>query len=724
MPYTVTLKGQLGLGIQAGPNGKSIEITQVKPGLAADEWNTVAFVEGDDALVIGVGDVIKALDKIEVMGMSFDDTKSILAKMSKENKDFKITFYRQGELPASSGSSAAPASPKAAAAPSGGNTYEVTVKGSLAIGIRAGPGGKSLEVTEVKAGGAAEAWNKTASAGTKIEIGDVIAGLGSDDVANKSYDDVKAMLVTKSKSGSDFTIRFARKGGASSAAASPAPAAAAAVSSSSGAASPVTFEITAKGGLLIGIKAGPSGKSIEVTEIKSGGAAEAWNKANPSSQISVGDVIASICGDIVINKSYDDVKASLVTQSKSGKEFKVGFSSKNTPAAAAAVTPASAAAPATPAPTSSPAPPQADNEYQVTVKGGLSIGIKAGPGGKSLEVTEVKPGGAAEAWNKTASAANRIASGHVVVGLGDNDVRSKPYEDVKALLVTNSKSGSEFVVRFAKPAEEGGATSTSGAAASSSASPSVSCSYTATVKGSLLIGIKAGPNGKSLEVTEVKSGGAADQWNKDVDEQDRSFAPGDVIQSLDGSDVSNKSYDDVKALLGKFAKSNQSYSMGMNYSAARSARIAARKEALESAANEFTGGPARPDLLDDDDAMFGSSGSAPATAPAPSPSPAPAAPASAPSATVDSQAPSQPSQPQSQPQPQSQSQSQSVAAQEAGVTQALDTPALLQTVDALLARVMPFAPSALDASTGLATFDASGLGLDSIDLSEPRFAAL
>jgi hypothetical protein len=71
MVFTVTLKGQLGLNIKAGPNGKSIEVTLVKPNASADEWlvehcrrqilfdknfrNTVAFVEGDDAVVINVG---------------------------------------------------------------------------------------------------------------------------------------------------------------------------------------------------------------------------------------------------------------------------------------------------------------------------------------------------------------------------------------------------------------------------------------------------------------------------------------------------------------------------------------------------------------------------------------------------------------------------------------------------------------------------------------------
>ena len=38
MVFTVTLKGQLGLNIKAGPNGKSIEVTLVKPNASADEW--------------------------------------------------------------------------------------------------------------------------------------------------------------------------------------------------------------------------------------------------------------------------------------------------------------------------------------------------------------------------------------------------------------------------------------------------------------------------------------------------------------------------------------------------------------------------------------------------------------------------------------------------------------------------------------------------------------
>lgn len=89
-------------------------------------------------------------------------------------------------------------------------TFEATVKGTLALSIRAAPG-QGILITDIKANGAAEAFNNAAAPGQlKFAIHDVIQKIAGEDVISKPYDDAKGLLALHAKSNKEFTV-FVRK---------------------------------------------------------------------------------------------------------------------------------------------------------------------------------------------------------------------------------------------------------------------------------------------------------------------------------------------------------------------------------------------------------------------------------------------------------------------------------------------------------------------------------
>lgn len=96
-------------------------MTSVKPDLAADEWYFIAsspVAESFEGIRLQLstattrlslgpvrsaefsssrllsGNVIKSIDGTDVEKMSFDNTKALLGKISKEGKDFKMVLLR------------------------------------------------------------------------------------------------------------------------------------------------------------------------------------------------------------------------------------------------------------------------------------------------------------------------------------------------------------------------------------------------------------------------------------------------------------------------------------------------------------------------------------------------------------------------------------------------------------------------------------------------------
>jgi hypothetical protein len=99
--------------------------------------------------------------------------------------------------------------------------YTVTLKGALAISVKPGPANKSFEVIDVKAGGAADAWNKLVKAKRApvyqnrspelICPGDLLVQLAGVDVSALDYDIVKSLLQKNSKMPDwDFDLTFVR----------------------------------------------------------------------------------------------------------------------------------------------------------------------------------------------------------------------------------------------------------------------------------------------------------------------------------------------------------------------------------------------------------------------------------------------------------------------------------------------------------------------------------
>ena len=87
--------------------------------------------------------------------------------------------------------------------------------------------------------------------------------------------------------------------------------------------------------------------------------------------------------------------------------------------------------------------------------------------------------------------------------------------------------------------------------------------YTVTLRGALAIAVKPGPANKSFEVMDIKSGGAADAWNKLVKAKRAPIHPnrtpepicsGDLLVELAGVDVTLLEYEVVKSLLQKNSK--------------------------------------------------------------------------------------------------------------------------------------------------------------------------